>query len=171
MFPTGTSHNFYHSSWRSWGVVFYSILWGLHGEWHFHSWPLLIRELQKIPIFLHLKKDISEGNHVLHDLARGTSFLEQGGYFYENLSNLRKETYLELAPRMYEGRIRLNLRCLEIFRGFASKAKERNIRVKLIWTKESLRIRKATIAFFGIESPSPIHIKIRSETEFTFFIK
>jgi MFS superfamily sulfate permease-like transporter len=103
--------------------------------------------------FLHIVKDASEKNHVYMTLAEELSFLNKGAILRE-LSNLPDGTFLELDVRKT---IHLNYDVIEILEDFASRARERNINVKLISDRGVVENPGSYSAFFGWNSPVNSH--------------
>jgi MFS superfamily sulfate permease-like transporter len=92
-------------------------------------------------------------NHVHMTLAEELSFLNKGAILRE-LSSLPDGTYLVLDVRKT---IRLNYDIIEILEDFASKAKERNIKVKLISDRGQVENPENYRAIFGWEVPVTSH--------------
>ncbi|OOG73070.1 SulP family inorganic anion transporter [Algoriphagus sp. A40] len=134
------------------GVVFTDILVGIALGMAVSIIFILI-ENYKNSHFLNIVKDSSVENHIYMTLAEELSFLNKGAILRE-LSNLPEGTFLELDVRKT---IRINYDVIEILEDFTSKAKERNIRVKLISTKGSVENPESYSAFFGWDSPVASH--------------
>lgn len=134
------------------GVVFTDILVGIALGMAVSVVSILI-ENYKNSHFLHIVKDTAEKNHVYMTLAEELSFLNKGAILRE-LSNLPEGTFLELDVRKT---IRMNYDLIEILEDFASKAKERNIRVKLISDRGVVENPESYSAFFGWNSPVNSH--------------
>lgn len=134
------------------GVVFTDILVGIAMGMAVSVVTILI-ENYKNSHFLNIVKDTKEANHVYMTLAEELSFLNKGAILRE-LSNLPDGTFLELDVRKT---IRLNYDVIEILEDFASKAKERNINVKLISERGVIENPESYSAFFGYKSPVNSH--------------
>lgn len=134
------------------GVVFTDILVGIAMGMAVSVVTILV-ENYKNSHFLNIVKDTKEANHVYMTLAEELSFLNKGAIQRE-LSNLPDGTFLELDVRKT---IRLNYDVIEILEDFASKAKERNINVKLISDRGVIENPESYSAFFGYKSPVNSH--------------
>jgi len=150
------SHNFYHSSWRSGSRVYSYIGGDCLGNGHFHL-DHFDRELQKIPIFLHMKKILKRGEIMVYmTLQRNFLFLNKGAILRE-LSNLPEGTYLELdVPKGgfdWTTNCSWNISriCVE-----SQKSATSGFKVDFL-TKESFENPESYHAFFGIEAHANSH--------------
>lgn len=134
------------------GVVFTDILVGI-GLGMAVSVIVILIENYKNSHFLHIVKDSKEGNHIYMTLAEELSFLNKGAILRE-LSNLPPKTFLELDVRKT---IRMNYDVIEILEDFTTKAKERDIRIKLITAKGSVENPESYSAYFGLNTPVASH--------------
>lgn len=134
------------------GVVFTDILVGISMGMVVAVTMILI-ENYKNSHFLNVVKDSKEGNHVYMTLAEELSFLNKGAILRE-LSNLPEGTFLEIDVRKT---IRMNYDVIEILDDFTSKAKERNIRIKLISTRGTEENLESYSEYFGINAPASSH--------------
>ncbi|HSF53904.1 MAG TPA: SulP family inorganic anion transporter, partial [Algoriphagus sp.] len=134
------------------GVVFTDILVGISMGMVVSVIFILI-ENYKNSHFLNIVKDSQVENHIYMTLAEELSFLNKGAILRE-LSNLPEGTFLELDVRKT---IRINYDVIEILEDFTSKAKERNIRIKLISNKGSVENPESYSEFFGWNAPVASH--------------
>ncbi|GAA0879847.1 SulP family inorganic anion transporter [Algoriphagus jejuensis] len=134
------------------GVVFTDILVGISMGMVVAVIMILI-ENYKNSHFLHVEKNSSSDSHVTMTLAEELSFLNKGAILRE-LSNLPDGTFLELDVRKT---IRMNYDVIEILDDFTSKAKERNIRIKLITNKGAEENLESYSAYFGVNAPGSSH--------------
>jgi MFS superfamily sulfate permease-like transporter len=114
---------------------------------------IILIENYKNSHFLNIIKDENLDNHVYMTLAEELSFLNKGAILRE-LSNLPDGTYLVLDVRKT---IRLNYDIIEILEDFASKAKERDIKVKLISVSGEVENPESYRAIFGWKAPVSSH--------------
>ncbi len=134
------------------GVVFTDILVGISMGMVVAVIIILI-ENYKNSHFLNVVKDASEDNHVYMTLAEELSFLNKGAILRE-LSNLPDGTFLEIDVRKT---IHMNYDVIEILEDFTSKAKERNIHIKLISSKGIVDNPENYSKFFGVNAPASSH--------------
>jgi MFS superfamily sulfate permease-like transporter len=134
------------------GVVFTDILVGIMMGMSV-SVVIILIENYKNSHFLNIIKDENLDNHVYMTLAEELSFLNKGAILRE-LSNLPDGTYLVLDVRKT---IRLNYDIIEILEDFASKAKERDIKVKLISVSGEVENPESYRAIFGWKAPVSSH--------------
>ena len=134
------------------GVVFTDILVGLAMGMAVAVIIILI-ENYKNSHFLNVVKDSNSDKHVYMTLAEELSFLNKGAILRE-LSNLPEGTFLEIDVRKT---IRMNYDVIEILEDFTSKAKERNIRIKLISNRGTVENPESYSQFFGINAPASAH--------------
>jgi MFS superfamily sulfate permease-like transporter len=134
------------------GVVFTDILVGISMGMAVSVMMILI-ENYKNSHFLHIVKDSNSENHVRMTLAEELSFLNKGAILRE-LSNLPDGTFLELDVRKT---IHMNYDVIEILEDFTSKAKERNITIKLISSKGTVENPESYSAFFGLKNSVSSH--------------
>jgi MFS superfamily sulfate permease-like transporter len=134
------------------GVVFTDILVGISMGMVVAVIVILI-ENYKNSHFLNVVKDSSAHNHVYMTLAEELSFLNKGAILRE-LSNLPDGTFLEIDVRKT---IRMNYDVIEILEDFASKAKERNINIKLISDKGVIENPQSYSTFFGVKTSVTSH--------------
>lgn len=126
------------------GVVFTDILVGIGLGMGVSVFQILIENYRNSH-FLHIQKESLHPNHVTMTLAEELSFLNKGAILKE-LSRLEEGTYLDLDVRKT---IRMNYDVLEILEDFASKAKEKNIQIKLITTKGTFENPESFSQLFG----------------------
>lgn len=134
------------------GVVFTDILVGISMGMVVAVIIILI-ENYKNSHFLNVVKDSTKDNHVYMTLAEELSFLNKGAILRE-LSNLPDGTFLEIDVRKT---IRMNYDVIEILEDFTSKAKERNIHIKLISTRGIVDNPESYSEFFGVNAPASSH--------------
>ncbi|WP_035455727.1 SulP family inorganic anion transporter [Algoriphagus terrigena] len=134
------------------GVVFTDILVGISMGMVVAVVIILI-ENYKNSHFLNVVKDSSKDNHVYMTLAEELSFLNKGAILRE-LSNLPDGTFLEIDVRKT---IHMNYDVIEILEDFTSKAKERNINIKLISTRGTVENPESYSEFFGVNASASSH--------------
>ncbi|MDF2157250.1 SulP family inorganic anion transporter [Algoriphagus sp. CAU 1675] len=134
------------------GVVFTDILVGI-GLGMLVAMMFILIENYRNSHFLHIEKDADKGSHMTMTLAEELSFLNKGAILKE-LSRIPEGTHLELDVRKT---IRMNYDVIEILEDFSSKAKERNIRIKLISNKGVVENLNSFSAFFGLTEPLNSH--------------
>jgi MFS superfamily sulfate permease-like transporter len=114
---------------------------------------IILIENYKNSHFLNVVKDSASTNHVYMTLAEELSFLNKGAILRE-LSNLPEGTLLEIDVRKT---IHMNYDVIEILEDFTTKAKERNIQIKLISSKGVIENPGSYRAFFGIKTTTSSH--------------
>lgn len=134
------------------GVVFTDILVGI-GMGMVVSVFVILIENYKNSHFLNIVKDSKKENHIYMTLAEELSFLNKGAILRE-LSNLPDGTLLELDVRKT---IRMNYDVIEILEDFTSKARERNIHIRLISSRGIIENPENYSAFFGVNAPVSSH--------------
>jgi MFS superfamily sulfate permease-like transporter len=156
----GTFKSMYRLGWSQFlpflvtvlGVVFTDMLVGISMGMVVAVIIILI-ENYKNSHFLNVVKDSKTSNHVYMTLAEELSFLNKGAILRE-LSNLPEGTFLEIDVRKT---IRMNYDVIEILEDFTSKAKERNINIKLISSKGVVENPESYSEFFGVNAISSSH--------------
>lgn len=130
------------------GVVFTDLLMGI-GLGLLVGISVILINSYKNSHFLHLE-DVG-GKHTLYRmvLAEEVSFLNKGAILRE-LNSLPKDSTLELDVR--QTRV-LDYDVLEIIEEFAVKAKNRNIKIKLISQKGEVENPENFRSFFGLDLP------------------
>ncbi len=134
------------------GVVFTDILVGIGLGMSVAIIHILIENYRNSH-FLHIEKESGRENHITMTLAEELSFLNKGAILKE-LSRLPEGTLLDLDVRKT---IRMNYDVLEILEDFSAKAKERNIRIKLISPTGVVENPEKYSLFFGLPAPVPAH--------------
>ncbi len=134
------------------GVVFTDILIGI-GLGMLVAMMFILIENYRNSYFLHIVKDSEEGKHMTMTLAEELSFLNKGAILKE-LSRIPEGTRLDLDVRKT---IHMNYDVIEILEDFSSKAKDRNIRIKLISNKGVVENLNSFSAFFCLTAPLNSH--------------
>ncbi len=134
------------------GVVFTDILVGISMGMAVSVLIILI-ENYKNSHFLNIVKGGENENHIHMTLAEELSFLNKGAILRE-LSNLPDGALLELDVRKT---IHMNYDVVEILEDFTSKARERNIHIRLITAKGVVENPESYMAVFGTGAPVSSH--------------
>jgi len=131
------------------GIFFIDLLWGI-GLGLAVGIVVVLFKSYKNSHFLH-KEDKSDGVQKMKmTLAEEVTFFNKGAILKE-LDNLPENSYLELDVRKTRF---LDNDIIEILEDFASKAKTRNINIKLISEKGEVENPPSYIEFFKLRAPS-----------------
>jgi MFS superfamily sulfate permease-like transporter len=105
--------------------------------------------------FLHIKETDSDHHYMTMELAEEVTFFNKGAILRE-LENIPKETYLEI--NLMKTRF-LDNDIIEIFEDFLSKAKNRNINIKLHSKRGIVENPDSFIDFFNSNPKSSLSLK------------
>ena len=131
------------------GIVFIDLLWGIGLGLVVGIVIILIKSYQNSH-FLHIE-ETHEGQKdiVKMTLAEEVTFFNKGAILKE-LDSLPENSYLELDVRKTRY---LDNDIIEIFEDFSTKAKNRNIDIKLISERGIVENPESYIAFFSLDKP------------------
>jgi len=131
------------------GIVFIDLLWGIGLGLAVGIAIILMKSYQNSH-FLHIKESHEGKKDVIKmTLAEEVTFFNKGAILKE-LDSLPEDSYLELDVRKTRY---LDNDIIEILEDFSTKAKNRNIDIKLISERGIVENPESYIAFFNLEKP------------------
>jgi MFS superfamily sulfate permease-like transporter len=131
------------------GIVFIDLLWGI-GLGLANGVMVILYRSYKNSHFLHIEKQSEEANQIKITLAEEVTFFNKAAILKE-LDNIPRNTCLELDVRNTRF---LDNDIIEILEDFAFKAKDRNIDIKLISERGTVKNPPSYIEFFKLRPKS-----------------
>ncbi len=131
------------------GIIFIDLLYGIGLGLAVGIVVILINSFQNSH-FLHKEGDDVEDNTIKMTLAEEVTFFNKGAILKE-LDNIPADSFLELDIRNTRY---LDYDIVEILEDFALKAKERNISIKLVYSRGTVENPPSYIEFFKLLAPT-----------------